>query len=739
MKKRFFVSLITILVLFASFLPSPVSADTLTNYTINAQLDFQREFMEVKETVNYTNRTPKELNSIVFNVTPAHFRAFNLKTALVDGTQVQAKMDDVVMELPLPKPLGLRQTTQIQLEFSLDIPEQGGRFGIQDHVLALGNWFPILAVYSDRNGWDRHKYNPFGDPFFTEAANYDVTLDVTSDVKVAHSGDLVSHEGNTWHMKGTNLRDFAITASSRYETRTANVDGVTVTTYYLPEHGPAGKLYMDVAVQALQWLTKRLGPLPYKSLDIAETVSSMSELVGQEYPNLLFISSAMADKADGIKSPLGYTVAHEIVHQWFYSLVGNDQMYDPWMDEAHATYLGYQIVGMPPLTPKSPIIVAAGDTPVSSSIYDFKDEGTYSDTIYGRGALFLQELSATMGSDNFYKMLRSYVELYRDKIATPQDYFSLAQSSSKTNLNALIRKYFVYPQFKGDSVPKLDVKWAAGDTWTGSTSIGFESDAKVQQATVDADGRVLLTQDNPSSPLTVDISQLEDDDYVVHLIIKDGDGRYAEQAHRVRITNPRPTPVPTIVPSNQTKNASGNVAGEVSNIAKSFGSVNVKSIIMYGGAGLGGLVVLVFLGVAVKFITSPSVKVEQMPRMKKDRILEVKPMPPLDDTYTSWRPRQTIPSAPPHVASTPTGTTPLPPTATPPTSIPTFKQARSKGDQYGKRGMGELEELETATGNDQIIVDTKRTAQPGIRRNEENKTKGEDVPFLGDFMPNDKR
>ena len=33
-----------------------------------------------------------------------------------------------------------------------------------------------------------------------------------------------------------------------------------------------------------------------------------------------------------------YVVHHETAHQWFYSLVGNDQALDPWLDEALATW-----------------------------------------------------------------------------------------------------------------------------------------------------------------------------------------------------------------------------------------------------------------------------------------------------------------------------------------------------------------------------------------------------------------
>ena len=35
---------------------------------------------------------------------------------------------------------------------------------------------------------------------------------------------------------------------------------------------------------------------------------------------------------------IGRTTSHEVAHQWFYALVGNDQGRDPWIDEALATF-----------------------------------------------------------------------------------------------------------------------------------------------------------------------------------------------------------------------------------------------------------------------------------------------------------------------------------------------------------------------------------------------------------------
>src|SRR2546426_6145047 len=37
-------------------------------------------------------------------------------------------------------------------------------------------------------------------------------------------------------------------------------------------------------------------------------------------------------------STIGRTTSHELGHQWFFGLVGNDQGRDPWIDEGLATY-----------------------------------------------------------------------------------------------------------------------------------------------------------------------------------------------------------------------------------------------------------------------------------------------------------------------------------------------------------------------------------------------------------------
>ena len=80
------------------------------------------------------------------------------------------------------------------------------------------------------------------------------------------------------------------------------------------------------ARSALEALADRFGPYPWPSLNLA--VVPDLDRVGIEYPTMIFLG----------ENGIARTTTHEVAHQWFYSLVGNDQARDPVLDEGLATY-----------------------------------------------------------------------------------------------------------------------------------------------------------------------------------------------------------------------------------------------------------------------------------------------------------------------------------------------------------------------------------------------------------------
>jgi hypothetical protein len=84
---------------------------------------------------------------------------------------------------------------------------------------------------------------------------------------------------------------------------------------------------MRWAIEALRHYSQTYGRYRWRTF----TLVAQSDLVneGIEYPTLAFVGRGSIEK---------YVVHHETAHQWFYSLVGNDQALDPWLDEALATW-----------------------------------------------------------------------------------------------------------------------------------------------------------------------------------------------------------------------------------------------------------------------------------------------------------------------------------------------------------------------------------------------------------------
>ena len=63
--------------------------------------------------------------------------------------------------------------------------------------------------------------------------------------------------------------------------------------------------------------------------------------------------------AAGADDAGGRPVRHEIAHQWFYSLVGDDQRHTPWLDESFATWVERDLSGFGEC-PSPPVPVIAG-------------------------------------------------------------------------------------------------------------------------------------------------------------------------------------------------------------------------------------------------------------------------------------------------------------------------------------------------------------------------------------------
>jgi aminopeptidase N len=135
------------------------------------------------------------------------------------------------------------------------------------------------------------------------------------------------------------------------------------------------------------------------------------------------------------------SIVHELAHQWFYALVGNDQGRDPWLDEGLASYVEFVQV--------STLASHAGDRIPSDAAGHAGDPMTYWDHhqasyyagVYVQGA----EAVARLGTvDQVDCALRQYVAREAFKIATPADLFA-ALTAAFPDAAARLAPYGLHP------------------------------------------------------------------------------------------------------------------------------------------------------------------------------------------------------------------------------------------------------------------------------------------------------
>jgi aminopeptidase N len=165
------------------------------------------------------------------------------------------------------------------------------------------------------------------------------------------------------------------------------------------------------------------GPYPYTELDIVETPNYLG---GMEYSGLVVLEDGLYPGVSTVE----WLTAHEVAHQWWMVVVGNDQINEPWLDEAlmqYSTMLYYEAVygeqrahrirNAVFLQTHEALRRAGRDMPAGLSA-DAYPPGLYFDIVYDKGALYFHELRERVGDELFFDTLRSYYDRHRYQIAT---------------------------------------------------------------------------------------------------------------------------------------------------------------------------------------------------------------------------------------------------------------------------------------------------------------------------------
>jgi hypothetical protein len=449
---------------------SPYQADLRSKFVSDVQTvpDATRYFIQVTlvpgesptltgvERVRYTNTETVPLDALYFRLypnLPGYGGRMTVGRVMLNGALVETALEakDSALRVPLDPPLTPGDVVDLTLWFRDTLPTDTtagyGLFAFSDGVYALAGFYPTIPVYDDE-GWNVEVAPPYGDATFTDVAFYQVHLTAPADLTVVASGStlqtLDNYDGTrTWVAVGGPMRDFYVAMSADYGVVSEEVDGTLVNSYYRSAQAEGGQRALQYAANALRLFSKEFGPYPYTELDVVATPTNAG---GIEYPGAIVIAQGLYDQPGGF---FELATAHEVAHQWWYGLVGNDQLDEPWLDESLTNYSAYLYYEGTAGQAQADVIKqrvfeapyhaaqeAGQDRAVAGPVASFS-EGNYSAIVYGKGPLFFDAVRAKLGDDAFFASLRAYLKAHRYGIAYPDDLIAAFDDTSGQKIDGL--------------------------------------------------------------------------------------------------------------------------------------------------------------------------------------------------------------------------------------------------------------------------------------------------------------
>jgi hypothetical protein len=439
----------------ANVLDSEAVPAELPHYQLRVALDTNSYQAHVEQRVTVINHGPDTWREVVFHISPAYWSGiFELDRAEMRVSGVSQattpSLTGTVLRLPFTQPALPGEAVVVDLWFTLKLPRLDplgwgptGNTGWGPGIIQMGDWYPALVPYQPGTGWQTWPFTPVGDPVISLPANYDVTIAVSEGNRVAAAG-FISESKGEWRYRLAEARAFAFLVSPDFERLAGLAGTIPVQLYVSSAHQASAPEALATAIEAIHLFSDLFGPYPYEELVMAEN----GFLTSNEYPAMISLSGYAFDAyTNSPASLLSAITVHEVAHQWWYGAVGNDQVNEPWLDEAMAmmSELLFYEHYYPDLTAwwwSFRVDRWQPTGPVDVSIHDFNDSATFIHNMYGRAAHFMRDLRTLMGETAFRAFLRHYYQQNRDQLATQADFFVAVQAHSTADMTRLMEQYF---------------------------------------------------------------------------------------------------------------------------------------------------------------------------------------------------------------------------------------------------------------------------------------------------------
>ncbi len=451
------------------------------NYDIRASFNDSLNILYGEETILYRNNSTSTLDTIYFNM---YYNSMRLNSRLHKDLKkrgwnipiskknlgyikiIELKYDTFeineyndssdIMMIILPEPIKPGETKNFYIKFELKVPFLYTRFGRSGNHIIFAYWYPQISCF-DNEGWHIDGYRMEGE-FYNEFGDYNVEIEIPAKYILFGTGEMIGDERYLSNiekivkgenidttgryksiLKASNVHDFTWIIDKNVVVNKTNVDDIYIYIVYDKKEKNKWKNIPDKVVRIVKTFNEWIGKYPYKNLIV---VSSPIFFGGMEYPNMVSIGRYSTRVPLVGDLMLEDVIAHEVAHQWFYGVLGNNEMDYSFLDESFATFFEnkymrtfypdtirkyrYYRIGR---NNKKPLYVFENSNDrepvIGKKPYEMKK---YYLLAYNKGSTILEYLNEIMGEERFNMFIREYFELCKFAHPSPNDFLMILSS-----------------------------------------------------------------------------------------------------------------------------------------------------------------------------------------------------------------------------------------------------------------------------------------------------------------------
>ena len=382
------------------------------------------------ETATFTNASATPLTEVYLRLWDNYHGTCSAMpitvTNVTGGTAGALSVACTALQISLPTPLAQGQSTTIGYDLGITVPSGADRFGHDGAFNMIGNALPVLAI-KDGAGWHLDPYTNNGEAFYSLAADFHVTLDHPTSLLVPATGTSVDTPGTSGRTittaTATSVRDFAWAAGPFTKISGTSPAGVAVNIYSVSGISSANAQSMlTTAKSAVDAHAARFGAYPYGELDAV--IDNNFWFGGMEYPG--FVLDLVSTTA----------LTHEIGHQWWYGIVGDDEYNSPWLDESFADYSTDLAQGLTGTNCWTGSWSSSAEKITNSMAYWDAHSSRYSTVVYNYGKCALHDLRRLIGDTAMTNLLKTYASSHWYGVSTTAEFKAAAQAATTTDLTS---------------------------------------------------------------------------------------------------------------------------------------------------------------------------------------------------------------------------------------------------------------------------------------------------------------